>query len=343
MDYFRDVLSQIGTELWINNPSLSEIELGLTIGAVGIASNPIYIASLLEAEPEFVHKTIDEVVPNRGAQDDQQLAMEVICHTVSRPLKMLHGLFKESGGRHGYVAIQGNPFRNDDLTALLNEAEGFRDLGENVIIKLPATIAGALALEELTTRGWSTIGTMCFSVDQYIHMAEAHRRGLQRTTQQPRCLITMLPGMFDDYLAENDGQRGIEVSEEVRCQAGIATARAAYQVWRKRNYAAGVLSGGASSTTHWTDLVGHGMAMTLSGKLTEALVKQPPPVKSLIETSAPHQVIEELRGQFPDFVDACDEGSLAPESFRNYGPVVRFQKSLASGLEIIMREIRNRQ
>jgi transaldolase len=343
MSYFHDVSTQFGTELWINNPSLSEINLGLLAGAVGIASNPLYIAALLKSEPEFVRETIDEAVRDTGGKDDEQLAMAVIRKAVSRPLKMFHRLFEETRGRHGYVAIQGNPFKNDDLTALLNEAEEFRNLGENVIIKLPATVEGAQALEELTARGWSTIGTMSFSVDQYIHMAEAHRRGLQRTTQQPRCLITMLPGMFDDYLAENAGQRGIEMSEEVRCQAGIATARAACQVWRERNYEAGILSGGASSTTHWTDLVGHGMAMTLSGKLTEALVKQPPPVKSLIETSAPHQVIEELRGQFPDFVGACDEGALAPESFRNYGPVVRFQKSLAGGLEIIMREIRNRQ
>jgi hypothetical protein len=42
---------------------------------------------------------------------------------------------------------------------------------------------------------------MSFSVDQYIHMAETHRQGLQRTSKQPRCLVTMLPGMFDDYLA----------------------------------------------------------------------------------------------------------------------------------------------
>ena len=343
MSYFHEVHTQFGTELWINNPSLSEIELGLTAGAVGIASNPLYIAALLESEPEFVRETIDEVLGQAGTQDDQQLVMAVIRKAVSRPMEMFHGLFKESHGRHGYVAIQGNPFQNDDLTALLNEADEFRNLGENVIIKLPATVEGAQALEELTARGWSTIGTMSFSVDQYIHMAEAHRRGLQRTTQRPRCLITMLPGMFDDYLTEDAARRGVEVSDEVRCQAGICTARAAYKVWRERKYEAGILSGGASSTMHWTELVGDGMSMTLSGMLTEVLVEQSPPGKSLIETSAPRQVVEELREKFPGFVNACDEGSLIPESFRSYGPVVRFQKSLAGGLEVIMREIRNRR
>ena len=43
---------------------------------------------------------------------------------------------------------------------------------------------------------------MSFSVDQYIHMAETHRQGLQRTSKQPRCLITVFPGLFDNFLAD---------------------------------------------------------------------------------------------------------------------------------------------
>ena len=343
MSYFHEVHAEFGTELWVNNPALPEIEMGLGAGAVGIVSNPRYIATLLKSEPEFVHETIDEVLEQSGAKDDEQLAMEVIQKAVSRPLKMFQALYRESRGRHGHVAIQGNPLRNDDLTVLLEEAEGFRGLGENIIIKQPATVEGAQALEELTARGWSTIGTMGFSVDQYIHMAEAHRRGLQRTSKKPRCLITVLPGMFDEYLAEDAARRGVEVSDEVRCQAGFSTARAAYKVYRQRNYEAVILSAGARSTSHWTELVGTGMAMTLSGTLTEALVRECPPVESRIEASAPREVIEELRQKFPDFVNACDEGSMVPESFRSYGPVVRFQKSLANGLEIIMKEIRSRR
>ena len=341
--YFHEVHEQFGTELWVNNPALPEIELGLAAGAVGIASNPRYIATLLGAEPEFVHRTIDEILVHAGAKNDQQLAMEVIQQAVSRPLKMFHDLYRESGGRYGHVAIQGNPLWNDDLTALLEEAERFRELGENVIIKQPATVEGALALEELTARGWSTIGTMSFSVDQYIHMAEAHRRGLQRTSKKPRCLITMLPGMFDEYLAEDAARRGVEVSDEVRCQAGLSTARAAHKVYRERNYEAMIISGGARSMAHWTELVGPGMAMTLSGKLTESLVKESPRIESRIEASAPRAAIDELRRKFPDFVKTCDEGSMVPESFRSFGPVVRFQNSLADGLQIIINEIRTRR
>ncbi len=344
MGYFREVFGRFGTEFWVNNPSGPEIQMALEAGAVGVVDNPRYIVALLKTEPEFVHTSIDEVLAQAGAdeQDLQQLAVQVIQKTVSRPLKLFQSLYQESGGRYGQVAIQGNPYTNDDLKPMLKEAERFHKLGENIIIKFPSTVKGAEALEELTARGWSTIGTMSFSVAQYIYMAEAHRRGLQRTNKKPKCLITMLPGMFDEYLAEDAERRGVKVSDEVMSYAGISTARAAHKIYQERNYEAIILSGGARSTAHWTELVGRGMAMTLSGKLAEALIKEHPPVVSRIQGSAPREVIEELRQKFPDFVRACDAEALAPEEFRQYGPFIRFQNAILDGLAILIKEIQSR-
>ena len=343
MSYFREVFERFGTEFWVNNPSGPEMQMALEAGAVGVTDNPRYIVALLKTEPEFVHTSIDEVLAQAGAdeQDLQQLAVQVIQKTVSRPLKLFQSLYQESGGRYGQVAIQGNPYTNDDLKPMLKEAERFHKLGENIIIKFPSTVKGAEALEELTARGWSTIGTMSFSVAQYIYMAEAHRRGLQRTNKKPKCLITMLPGMFDEYLAEDAERRGVKVSDEVMSYAGISTAREAHKIYQERNYEAIVLSGGARSTAHWTELVGRSMAMTLSGKLAERLIKEHPPLVSRIQGSAPSSGIEELRQEFPDFVRACDADALVPEEFRQYGPFIRFQNAILDGLAILMKEIQS--
>jgi len=342
--YFHEVNARFGTEFWVNNPSLPEIEMALANGAAGVASNPNYIVALLKTEPEFVHATIDELLASAGAVlDEKKLVMEVIQQAVSRALGMFHTLYEKTNGRYGQVAIQGSPRINDNLSAMLDEAETFHDLGENIIIKIPATIEGAQAIEELTARGWSTIGTMCFSVTQYIYMAEAYQRGLERTDKNPRCLITMLPGMFDEYLAEDAARRGVEVSAELINQAGISTARAAHKIYRERNYSAIVISGGARSTRHWTELVGQGMAITLSGALAGTLIEENPDVVDRIEAEAAPEVLAELRQTFPDFVRACDQGALVPEEFRSYGPVVRFQNSLLKGFATVIGEIQARQ
>ena len=342
--YFHEVNARFGTEFWVNNPSLPEIEMALAGGAAGVASNPNYIVALLKAEPEFVHATIDELLASTGAVvDEEKLAMQVIQQAVSRALGIFHTLYEKTAGRYGQVAIQGSPRNNDNLSVMLDEAETFHELGENIIIKMPATIEGAQAIEELTARGWSTIGTMCFSVTQYIYMAEAYHRGLERTDKNPRCLITMLPGMFDEYLAEDAARRGVEVSPEVISQAGISTARAAHKIFRERNYSAIVISGGARSTSHWTELVGQGMAITLSGALAGTLIQENPDVVDRIEAAVAPEIIEELRQTFPDFVRACDQDALVPEEFRSYGPVVRFQNSLLNGFATVIGEIQARQ
>ena len=341
--YFYEALSKIGTEFWINNPSGRELEAALRNGAVGVASNPVYISALLASEPDFVHAVLDDIIGNAPYEDDVALAMRAIEGFVARPLKALKSLFLESNGRHGYVAIQGNPRRNHLLEGILAEAEGFHALGENIILKLPATPEGATAMEELTARGWPTIGTMSFSVSQSILMAEAHRRGLRRTTKKPRCLITMLPGIFDEYLREDAARRGIEVAPGILQHAGVTTARAAYEVRRKRGYEAMVLSGGARSTFHWTEVMGRDMAITLGGGLMEVVRREKPAFECRIDVPTAPGIVTQLREKFPDFVLACDEGVLSPEDFRKYGPVVRFQKIFLDGFERLLQEIRSRR
>lgn len=335
--YYREALAQTGTEFWINNPTGPELQAALANGAVGVASNPVYVSVLLKSEPDFVRAMVEDC----GTGDDETRAVRVIQKFASRPLGLFHALFQETHGRYGQVAIQGNPRRNDDLAHVLTEAEQFRALGENIIIKLPATPVGAQAMEELTARGWSTIGTMSFAMAQYILMAEAHQRGLQRTKKKPRCLITMLPGLFDEYLVEDAKRRGVSVAPEVLRQAGISTARAAHAIRRERGYAAQILSGGARGTFHWAEVMGRDMAITLGGSLMGAVQREQPPLVNRIEASASPDVIRELRDKFPDFVRACDPAVLVPDEFRAYGPVARFQESFLRGFDQLLQEIRS--
>ena len=203
--------------------------------------------------------------------------MAVIRTIVQRPLALLHPLYAATAGQYGYTAVQGNPRRNNDLAAILTEAESLHDLGENVIVKLPATPVGVLAMEELTARGWPTIGTMSFSVAQYISMAEAHERGLKRTKLRPRCLITMLPGLFDEYLIEySAAAHGICDFHRHRAACRHQySCRAAHAIYRDRGPAAQAGTDGARSALHWTEVVGPGMGITLGGALADRHREKP--------------------------------------------------------------------
>jgi len=61
----------------------------------------------------------------------------------------------------------------DTANEMIANATKYRDIGENVTIKLPLTVEGLKACKELTAQGVETNVTLCFSASQAIMAAKA--------------------------------------------------------------------------------------------------------------------------------------------------------------------------
>ena len=61
----------------------------------------------------------------------------------------------------------------DSCFEMLTNAVKFREIGENVTIKLPLTVEGLKACKELTSQGVETNVTLCFSAAQAVMAAKA--------------------------------------------------------------------------------------------------------------------------------------------------------------------------
>ena len=61
----------------------------------------------------------------------------------------------------------------DTATEMLRDASKFRDIADNVTIKLPLTKEGLIACKELTSQGVTTNVTLCFSASQAVMTALA--------------------------------------------------------------------------------------------------------------------------------------------------------------------------
>ena len=89
------------------------------------------------------------------------------------------------------MAIQGDPRVNNDSDAIIESALQYRQIGENIIIKVPATPVGAYALKQLIKSGIPVIATLGFSVAQAVFMAETYREA-QNKQRHPRFVILLL-------------------------------------------------------------------------------------------------------------------------------------------------------
>jgi len=338
--YFHLVAEKTPTQFWINTAVQADLEYFLEQGAVGNTSNPTHIPTAINTDQQVWYPVIDKYIKSTPELTDDEVANLVLQQITIRSLVMFHPLYDQSKGKYGYVAIQGNPFTNENLKTVIEEAKIFSKLGENVGIKIQSTYVGIKAIEELTANGINTICTKGFSVAQGVAMAEAYERGLDNTNTKPICFVVNIAGIFDEYLSKSEEAKGIDPN----CirYAGIAMNRKLYHIFKKRKYRARLLMGGSREPYHFTDLVGGDLGITISPPQAKPLILKNEPVIPKINDKIPKNIIKELN-ESPDFCKAYYEDKLAPGEFNNFGPCVKFQKSFEMGYLKTLDEIKGRR
>lgn len=295
--YFHRLSRESPTKFWINNATLTEAKDALAAGAVCATTNPTYVSRLLREEPEYVGRLIDELSEETSNADE--VADRVHQKAVARLQRLFLPLFERSNREYGYVAIQGDPRFNSDPEAIVKSAIRYRELGDNIIIKVPSWPAGAQALERLVELEFPTIATLGFSVDQAVYMAEAYRRALKQSKERPLCYVTFIAGVLDTYLAEVSAQRGRVISPEALRLAGSEASRAVYRIYKSRGYEAVLLGGGARAPHHFTELVGGELAVTIGWSLARQVIGANGPIVSRINAELPVSMIAESNPSSP--------------------------------------------
>lgn len=336
-DYFHRVAAQSSTRLWINNATPEQAESALERGAVGATTNPTYAARVLR-EDSSATGLLEQAV--RETKSDGEAVDRFTMLAVARLQAIYQPLYEESSGQFGFVAIQGDPRVNDDANAILAGAARYCELGPNMIIKVPATPAGARAMKELTAMNVPTIATLGFSVDQALYMAEAHREACRESGHNPPCFVTYIAGILDECLGEDAKNHEGAVPPEWVAQAGCQGTRVAYRLYRERGYGALLLGGGARETRHFSELVGGHLHVTIGWSLADELAKAAAPVEERINSDIGEEVEGALSASLPNYRKASRVGQLQPEDFTQFCPVAAFQCSFLDAMDKMLERVR---
>ncbi len=339
--YFRAVQTQTPTEFWINNATPEQVELAISWGAVGATTNPTYPPKLL-GEVMELESVLDDLIA--ASNDDDEVADQFYMITVKNLSEKLVALYRSSGGKHGYTAIQGNPFQNTDPGAIIAAAQKYRELDENIIVKVPATPAGAIAMTDLTSLGFPTIATLSFSVDQTVFMAEAYYHGLKRWDgPPPTCYITFIAGLLDEHLINVCKELGEPIPLNLVRKAGCESTREAYRIFKERGYQPKLMGGAVRGPHHFTELLGGDLAVTMGSDIAQTLIDSNPPLCNKIDSRLSQEEIRLLEKYLSDFTKAFHLGSLKPEEFADYPPVRSFQNTFLNAYTRLLEIIRSRR
>jgi transaldolase len=336
------------TCLWNDSASARELAESIAHGAVGATCNPVIAYSVLKAEmadwlPRI--RSLAEAVPT--ATEDQ-LGWLVVEQMSQDAAKLLLPIFEGYQGRNGRLSIQTDPRFYRDPRAILEQAMRFNALAPNMIVKIPATAAGIVAIEEATYRGISINATVSFTLPQCVAVAEAVERGLDRRASEggdisamgPVC--TIMAGRLDDWLKVVMEKERISTDPGHLEWAGVAVFKKTYRLFQERGYRIRLLSAAFRNHMHWSELIGGDVVISPPWSWQKRFNASDVPVISRIDTPVDPEIVDDLMRRFVDFQRAYTEQGLSIAEFAMFGSTRRtLRQFLGAGADLnaLIRDI----
>jgi len=335
------------TCLWNDSASLEELTYSIEHGAVGATCNPVIALTVLKKDPG-VKERIRALMQDRPTAGEEEIAWQLVREISVRGAALLEPIFDTEHGRNGRLSIQTDPRFFRDTEAIIRQAIEFDALARNMIVKIPATRAGILAIEEATYKGISINATVCFSLPQCIAVAEAVERGLERREREGKEIASMGPvctimvGRLDDWLKVLIEKENIAIDPGYLEWAGIAVFKKTYRIFRERGYRIRLLSAAFRNHMHWSELVGGDVVISPPYSWQMRFNASDVEVRHRIDGPVDPKIVNELSRKFPDFVRAYMGDEMVIDDFDSFAPTCRTLRQFimaCHGLDELVRDI----
>lgn len=323
--YFHRVQEFTSTRFWINNVTRKEADIAIAAGAVGCTQNPSYVNKILESadDREYALGLLDGILSKTN--DDMEAEVMLQRELVAEIAKRFMPLYAGSGGKLGYVSIQGDPMREDTET-ILRHARFNREAGPNIMAKIPATPEGIAAIEILIKEGVPINATEVMCVRQALDVCRAYRKAAAGMDKPPVVYFSHIAGIFDQFLKDYADRKDLDIPSDHLYQAGAIVARKIYNMVDDMDVNVGFISGGARGLHHFTEWVGAKISVTINWVGTaDKLIEQDPPVVSRFFNPAQDRVVDALLEKCDVFRQAYVVDAIDPHEYEEFGPVELFR------------------
>lgn len=240
------IVTSLGQSIWldyIQRALLTGNEFQRLIdedGVSGVTSNPAILEKAI-----VEHHDYDAAIRAMPGADAQALYEQLAIEDLQMAADLLSPIYESTQGRDGFVSFEVSPHLADDAEATVREARRlWLALNRpNSLIKVPATPAGIIAIQQLITEGINVNATLLFSLQRYQEVAQAYLAGLETRAQQGKPLanvssvasffLSRIDTLVDSKLDALTSEATQTQVKALRGQSAIASARLAYQAYRQ--------------------------------------------------------------------------------------------------------------
>ena len=176
---------QLGQSIWYDNIRRAMLETGDLAKKIeeddlrGVTSNPTIFEKAITGSTDYDEQMRSLVSAGASVNDIYE---SLVLDDIGRGADILRPVYDRTDGLDGYISLEVNPKLAYDTKGTIEEADRlFHRLNRpNVMIKIPAAQEGLPAIEESIYRGININVTMIFSIENYVQVAEAFIKGLER-------------------------------------------------------------------------------------------------------------------------------------------------------------------
>ena len=239
-------VAQLGQSLWLDYIDRRILVDGTlqrlieTDRIAGLTSNPAIF------EKAITHDTCyDDDIKRLGATgaDRETLYEKLVLDDIARAADGFAPVYRDSGGRDGYVSIEVSPLLARDTEGTIAEARELWQRLErpNIMIKVPGTTEGLPAVKQLLSEGINVNVTLLFSVGRYMEVLDAYMDAMQMRLDNGQPLdnvasvasffLSRIDVMVDpmlDAIVADSGEQAAQATA-LRGQAAVASAGFAYK------------------------------------------------------------------------------------------------------------------
>lgn len=239
----------LGQEFWLDNIRRSWLKSGelkrlADIGITGLTANPTILERAIIESDDYDAALADLVKTDKKPID---IYRELAVEDIQASADLFRPVFDRTHGEWGYASLEINPFLAYNTRDTIETGKSLFNLlaRPNVMVKVPATSEGILAIRELTAQGVNVNVTLIFSLEMYQKVAEAYISGLEefvrlggepgRVASVASFFLSRIDTLVDRDL-EDRIQKGEAGLERLLGTAAVASAKLAYDLFKNIFY-----------------------------------------------------------------------------------------------------------
>ncbi|WP_200962043.1 transaldolase [Mycobacterium sp. Root265] len=237
-------LSAAGVSVWLDDLSRERLQTGnlaeliATKSVVGVTTNPSIFQAAL-SKGDAYDEQVNELAATGSDVDATILA--VTTDDVRNACDLFTKQYEDSDGVDGRVSIEVDPRLAHDTEKTVEQAKELWKIVDrpNLLIKIPATLAGLPAITAVIAEGISVNVTLIFSVERHRAVIDAYLSGLEKAKDAGHDLskIHSVASFFvsrvDSEIDSRLEKIGTQAALDLRGQAGVANARLAYAAYEE--------------------------------------------------------------------------------------------------------------